>query len=114
MFDHRLDIPPAKLYQGGYRKLGGYPVNSPYAMIQDQNVNNTLKNLVGSLYDTFNKRKLSRQTMDGFMNDIVFSCENLSQEKVQNAIDIQPKIMKAIITEGGIDFCEGNLTNSDK
>ena len=30
--------------------------------------------------------------MGGFMNDIHSSFENLSQEKIQNAIDIQPKI----------------------
>ena len=70
-------------------------------MIQDQSVNNTWKNLVGGLYDTFNKRKPSRQTMGGFMNDIHSSFENLSQEKIQNAIDIQPKIMEAIIAAQG-------------
>ena len=70
-------------------------------MIQNQSVNNTWKNLVGGLYDTFNKRKPSRQTMGGFMNDIHSSFENLSQEKIQNAIDIQPKIMEAIIAAQG-------------
>ena len=40
--------------------------------------------------------------MGGFMNDIQASFENLSQEKIQNAIDIQPKVMEAIIAaEGG-------------
>ena len=75
-------------------KLGGYPVNSPDAMIQDQSVNNTWKNLVGGLYETFNRWKPSRQMMGGFMNDIRSSFENLSPEKIQNAIDIQQKIME--------------------
>ena len=81
--------------------LGGFPVNSPDCMVQDQSVNNTWKNLVGGLYDTFNKRKPSRQTLGGFMNDIQASFENLSQEKIQNAIDIQPKVMEAIIAADG-------------
>ena len=43
-------------------KLGGFPVNSPDCMVNDQSVNNSWKNLLGGLYDTFNKRKPSRQT----------------------------------------------------
>ena len=39
--------------------------------------------------------------MGGFMNDIQSSFENLSQEKIQNAIDIQPKVMEAIIVADG-------------
>ena len=65
------------------------------------NLNSSVENLVGGLYDTFNKRKPSRQTMGGFMNDIQSSFENLSQEKIQNAIDIQPKVMEAIIVADG-------------
>ena len=82
-------------------KLGGFPVNSPDCMVNDQSVNNTWKNLIGGLYDTFNKRKPSRQTNGGFINDINSSFENLSQEKIQNAIDLQPKIMQAIIKANG-------------
>ena len=81
--------------------LGGFPVNSPDCMVQDQSVNNTWKNLVGGSYDTFNKRKASRQTMGGFNNDIQATFEDLSQEKIQNAIDIQPKVMEAIIAADG-------------
>ena len=62
-------------------KIGGFPVNSPDCMVQDQNVNNIWMNLVGGLYDTFNKRKPSLQTMGGFYNDINSPFENLSQEK---------------------------------
>ena len=39
--------------------------------------------------------------MGGFMNHIQASFENLSQEKIQNAIDIQPKVMEAIIVSDG-------------
>ena len=35
------------------------------------------------------------------MNDINSSFENLSQEKIQNAIDIQPKIMEAVLAGKG-------------
>ena len=36
------------------------------------------------------------------MNDIQSSFENLSQEKIQNAIDVEPKAMEAIIaTDSG-------------
>ena len=91
----------AEFTGGDAGDLGGLPMNSPDCMVQDQSVNNTWKNLVGGLYDTFNKRKPSRQTLGGFMNDIQASFENLSQEKIQNAIDIQPKVMEAIIAADG-------------
>ena len=70
-------------------------------MVNDQSVNNTWKNLLGGLYDTFNKRKPSRKTNGGFINDIKKSFNNLKQEKIQNAIDLQPKIMEAIIAANG-------------
>ena len=81
--------------------LGGFPVNSPDCMTNDQSVNNSWKNLAGGLYDTFNKRKHSRKTNGGFINNIKSSFENLSQEKIQAAIDLQPKIMEAIIAADG-------------
>ena len=70
-------------------------------MVLDQSVNNSWKNLAGGLYDTFQKRKPSRKTKGGFINDINSSFENLSQEKIQRAIDLQPKIMAAIIAANG-------------
>ena len=82
-------------------KLGGFPVNSPDCMVLDQSVNNSWKNLAGGLHDTFQKRKPSRKTKGGFINDINSSFENLSQEKIQRAIDLQPKIMAAIIAANG-------------
>ena len=36
-----------------------------------------------------------------FYNDINSSFEKLSQEKIWNAIDIQPKVMEAIIAANG-------------
>ena len=75
-------------------------MNSPDCMVQDQSLNNTWKDLVGGLYDKFNKRKPTRQTMGGFMNDIQSSFENLSQENIQSTIDIQSKVMEAIIAAG--------------
>ena len=70
-------------------------------MPPDQNVNNTWKNLFGGFSDIFQKRKSSRQTTGGFINDINKSWENLSQEKIRNAIDLQSKIMAAIIAANG-------------
>ena len=60
-----------------------------------------MKNLLGGLYNTFNKRKPSRKTNGGFINDIKKSLKNLKQEKIQSAIDLQPKIMEAIIAANG-------------
>ena len=82
-------------------ELGGFPVNSPDCMTNDQSVNNSWKNLAGGLYDTFRKRKPSRKTAGGFINDIKSSFENLSQDKIRNAIDVQPKVMRAIIEANG-------------
>ena len=86
-------------------KLGGFPVNSSDCMVNDQSVNNTWKNLILGLYDKFNKRKPSRRTNGGFINDIRSSFKDLSglsEEKIQNAIDLQPKIMEAIIAANGV------------
>ena len=66
-------------------ELGGFPVNFPDCMTNNQSVNNTWKNLVGGLYDTFRKRKPSRRTTGGFINDVNSSFENLSQDKIRNA-----------------------------
>ena len=60
-------------------------------MVLDQSVNNSWINSASGLNDTFQKRKPSRKTKEGFINDINFSFENLSQEKIQKAIDLQPK-----------------------
>ena len=60
-----------------------------------------LENLLGGLYDTFKQRKPSMKTNCGFMNGIKSSSENLSQEKIRNAINLQTKIMKAIAINGG-------------
>ena len=82
--------------------LGGFPVNSPDCMVLDQSVNNTWKNNPGGLYSTFGQRKPSRKTNGGFINDMKKTWDNLSQAAIQNAIDLQPKIMQAIIAaEGG-------------
>ena len=40
------------------------------------------ENLAGGLYSTFQKRKPSRQTIVGFINDIKSRWENLSKEKI--------------------------------
>ena len=83
-------------------EMGGFPVNSPDCMIWDYSCNSSFKSIKGGLYDKFNKRKPSRQTIGGFYNDMKSSFAELGQDKIRSAIDAQPKIMAAIIAaEGG-------------
>ena len=59
-------------------ELGGFPVDFPDCMVNDQRENHSWKNLGGGLYSTFQKRKPSLQTIGGFINDIKSTWENLS------------------------------------
>ena len=52
---------------------GGFPVNSPDCQVLDQSVNHTWKNLKGGLNAKFQKRKPSRWTNGGFVNDVLSS-----------------------------------------
>ena len=70
-------------------------------MVNDQSENNFWKNLLDGLYNTFNGQKPSRKTNVGFINNIKSSFENLSQENIRNAIDLQPKIIEAIVAANG-------------
>ena len=70
-------------------------------MTNDQSVNNSWKNLAGGLYGTFWERKPSRKTTGGFINDVKSSFENLSQDRIRNVIDMQPKVMQAIMKANG-------------
>ena len=70
-------------------------------MVNDQSVNNSWKNLASGLYSSFQKRKPSRRTISGFINDMKPTWKNLSQEKIQNAIYFQFKMMEAIIAADG-------------
>ena len=81
-------------------ELGGFPVNSSDCITNDQSANNAWKNFVGCLYDTFQKRK-PRRTTGGLINDVNSSFENLSPDKIRNAIDLQPKVMQAIVEANG-------------
>ena len=76
-------------------------MNSPDCMTNDQSVSNVWENLVGGLNDAFRKRKSSRRRTGGFINDVNSSFENLSQDKIRNAIDLQPKVMQAIVEANG-------------
>ena len=70
-------------------------------MIMDRSVNNTWKNTDGGLYSTYRKRKPSRRTIGGFVNDIKSTWEGLDQQAIQNAIDLQPRVMQVIIDAKG-------------
>ena len=80
---------------------GGFPVNSPDCQVLDQSVNNTWKNLKGGLNDKFQKRKPSRRTNGGFVNDVLSSWEEMKIEHIRNAIDTQKEVMLEIIEKQG-------------
>ena len=64
---------------------------------------------------TFNNRKLSRQTINGFY-DINSSFENPSQGKIRIAIDILPKVMEATIVSNGqaTYMSSGSVSRGDR
>ena len=77
---------------------GGFPVNSSDCMVLDQSVNHTWKNLKGGLNDKFQKRKPSRRTNGGFVNDVLSSWAEMKIEHIRNAIDAMLEIIEK---EGG-------------
>ena len=82
--------------------LGGFPVNSPDCMVLDQSINNTWKNLkYGGLNEKFQKRKPSRRTNGGFINDVYSSWDEMKIQHIRNAIDVQRKVMLQIIEKNG-------------
>ena len=72
--------------------LGGYPVNSPDGMIFDYTLNSRFKTMKEGLYDIYRKRKPSRRTTGGFINDIKKAWKQLRQKRIQNAIGVILKI----------------------
>ena len=78
-------------------KLGGFPDNSPDSMVNAQSVNKSWKNLLSSLYKFLNQQKRSGKKSSGFKSPF----ENLSQEKIQNSINLHPKSMEAIVATNG-------------
>ena len=81
---------------------GGFPVNSPDCMVLDQSISNTWKNLkYGGLNAKFQRRKPSRKTNGGFVNDVYSSWEELKTENIRNAIDTQRGVMTQIIEKQG-------------
>ena len=82
--------------------LGGFPVNSPDCMVLDQSINNTWKNLkYGDLNEKFQKRKPSRQTDGGFLNDVYSNWDEMKIQHIRSAIDAQRKFMLQIIEKNG-------------
>ena len=82
--------------------LGGLPVNSPDCMVLDQSINNTWKNLnYGGLNENYQKRKPSRQTNGGFINDVYSSWDEMKIQHIRSAIDAQRKVMLQIIEKNG-------------
>ena len=86
----------------GAHHEGGFPVNSPGCMVLDYSINNTWKNLkYGGLNAKFQRRKPSRQTNGGFVNDVYSSWEEMKTEHIRNAIDTQRGVMLQMIEKQG-------------
>ena len=82
--------------------LGGFPVNSPDCMVFTQSIKNTWKSLkYGGLNEKFQKRKPSRQTNGGFINDVYSSWDEMKIQHIRSAIDAQRKFMLQIIEKNG-------------
>ena len=95
------------------KDLGGFPVNSPDCMVLDQSVNNTWKNVKGGWNEKFQKRKPSRRTNGGFVNDVLSSWREMKIEHIRNAIDTQKHVMLEIIEKQGgpTSFLSSNVSN---
>ena len=85
---------------------GGFPVNSADCMVLDQSINNTWKNLKygGLNAKLFQRRKPSRKTNGGFVNDVYSSWEEMKTEHIRNAIDTQRGVMTQIIEKQGVQL----------
>ena len=92
---------------------GGFSVNSPDCQVLNESVNHTWKNLRGYLNDKFQKRKPSRQTNGGFVNDVLSSWEDMKIEHIRNAIDTQKQVMLEILEKQGgpTSFLSSNTAN---
>ena len=92
---------------------GGFPVNSPDCMVLDLSVNHTWKNLKGGLNDKFQKRKPSRRTDGGFVNDVLSSWAEMKIEHIRNSIDAQKEVMLEIIEKQGgpTSFLSSNVAS---
>ena len=78
--------------------MGAFPVDSPDCMVLDQSINNTWKNLkYGDLNEKFPKRKPSRRTSGGFINDVHSSWDEMKIDHIRNAIDARRNVMLQII-----------------
>ena len=74
--------------------------NSPDCQVLES-VNHRWKNLKGGLNAKFQKRKPSRRTNGGFVNDARSSWEEMKIEHIRNAIDAQSGVMLEIIEKQG-------------
>ena len=95
-------------------------MNSRDCMVLDQSVNHTWKNLKGGLNEKFQKRKPSRRTNGGFVNDVLSSWKEMKIEHIRNAIDAQKGVMLELIEkEGGpnqvsqLKYCEQSVNVSN-
>ena len=61
-----------------------------------------MENLKGGLNAKFQKRKPSRRTNGGFVNDVLSSWEEMKIEHIRNAIDAQRGVMLEIIEKLGV------------
>ena len=55
----------------------------------------------GGLNEKFQKRKPSRQTNGGFINDVYSSWDEMKKQHIRSTIDAQRKVMLQIIEKNG-------------
>ena len=81
-------------------------------MPMDQSVNNTWRNNEGSYILHFENENL--KTSGGFINDMLRTWDKISQDGIRNAIDLQPKVMRAIINakEGPTSYMNSGFAKS--
>ena len=80
---------------------GGFPVNCPDCMPNDQQLHNEFKNHEGMFFDMWNSTKPSRRKNGRFMNLIQKTMEKLPQSSVRRAIDTQRSVCLEILKNGG-------------
>ena len=97
-----------KLYSGVGTAINkdtqkGFPLNSPVFQPLDLTVYTPQlgKNLEGGLYDRWKSRPPSKKKNGGFVNDVYKSWTDMPIEHIQNAIDEQYYIVKAVIENEG-------------
>ena len=79
----------------------------------EQSLNHSWKDVKGGLNEKYQKRKPSRRTNSGFVNDVLSSWQEMKIEHVRNAIDTQREVMLEMIEKegGATSFLSSNTAS---